>query len=167
MRQSKWLLCQITFHILIRTTGWCTVVTLAKSALIKDLAVLGSECNQVKGGFVGRQGPPNLYLVRRPTVTRRGEIRQITIKRVVTVSHHVLDKRKLHGLEIALMIIFTVAETSSFCGHDQRFCSSQQVAFQSDLLVCNSFKGGPLRFCYRFFFFGLDPPHVLKIFVVA
>ena len=166
MRQSKWLLCQITFHILIRTTGWGTVVTLAKSALIKDLAVLGSECNQVKGGFCMKVGSPSiLYLVRRPTVTRRGEIRQITIKRVVTVSHHVLDKRKLHGLEIALMIIFTVAETSSFCGHDQRFCSSQQVAFQSDL-VCNSFKGGPLRFCYRFFFWP-RPSSCTENFVVA
>ena len=47
----------------------------------------------------------------------------------VQQSHHVWDKRKLHGLEIALMIIFTVAETSSFVGMTKGFAAAAEVAF--------------------------------------
>ena len=60
--------------------------------------------------------------------------------------HHVWDKRKLHGLEIALMIIFTVAETSSFVGMTKGFAAAEDI---SDRCAIRS-RGAPSS---SYFFF--------------
>ena len=64
----------------------------------------------------------------------------------VQQSHHVWDKRKLHGLEIALMIIFTVAETSSFVGMTKGFAAAEDI---SDRCAIRS-RGAPSS---SYFFF--------------